>query len=462
MVYHAAWKAEVKATVSLALPITGAQVGQMLMAITDSIIVGHLGALPLAAVAFANTMLNAVMVPGIGVLTAIGVVGSREHGAGNVSAFPAVLRATFWLSVLLGVCLAAGMSLCQPLLSSLQPPEEVFQAARPYLSVAGWSLLPAMGYFGGKIFCDALGRPTVPMWFLFGGVMLNLVLALVLVFGWFGLPALGLVGSGWATLVSRWFTFAATTLYALSLARAGWRTLLPAGLEWHLLSRLLCLGMPVALQYLAEIGAFSFAAVMMGWIGTVALAAHQIAISCAALTFMFPLGISQAVAVRIGHAVGQRALGRIPLIGLTGIGLSAALMLISASVLGIGRREIALAFSTDPQVVSLAGALLLIAGAFQLADGVQVTAGGALRGVGDVRLPMLLGYLFYWGVAIPVAYLLGFAYGKGAVGIWIGLAIGLLVAAGTLSARFILLTRPSAFSERAGPPGVACPQTERS
>src|SRR5690349_2487083 len=202
MASHPRWQTEIRATVLLALPITFGQVGQMLMSLIDSMIVGHLGALPLAAVAFANTILNTVMVPGIGVLTSVGVVGSREHGAGNVAAFPAVLRATFWLSVLLGAWLAAGINLCQPWLGVFQPPGEVFEAAKPYLSVVGWSLLPGMGYFGAKIFCESLGRPTAPMCFLCGGVILNLILALTLVFGWFGFPAFGLVGSAWATLIS--------------------------------------------------------------------------------------------------------------------------------------------------------------------------------------------------------------------------------------------------------------------
>ncbi|MBV9999330.1 MAG: MATE family efflux transporter [Verrucomicrobia bacterium] len=460
MNFHAHWRAELRATVLLALPIVFGQAGQMLMGLTDSVIVGRLGPVPLAAVAFANTALTTLMVFGIGLLTSIGVVGSREHGAGNLNGRARILRAAFWLSVSLGTCLAIAINALQGCLGDwFHPPADVFEAAQPYLSVTGWSLLPAIGYFGAKIFCESLNCPLAPMWFLFGGVMLNLILASALVFGWFGFPALGLVGSGWATAISRWFTFAATTWYACSLTGESWRrTLLPAGLDQGLLGRLLRLGAPVAFQYLGEVAAFNFGAVMMGWIGTIALAAHQIAISCAALTFMFPLGVSQAVAVRIGHAVGGRALRRVPVIGFTGIGLSAALMLAFAGILGFGRHAIALAFNADPAVVSLAGRLLLIAALFQLADGVQVTAAGVLRGLADVRAPMLLGYLFYWVVAIPLASLIAFHFGQGASGIWIGLATGLLLAAVTLTGRAFALTRPGSLSVRAYQAGTAGPE----
>lgn len=456
MILNPRWQDELRATVLLALPIIFGQAGQMLMGVTDSVIVGRLGAVPLAAVAFANTILSTLMVFGIGLLTSIAVLGSREHGAGNLHARPRILRTAFWLSMSLGACLAVAVNTLQPCLGSwFHPPTDVFEAAQPYLSVAGWSLLPVTGYFGAKIFCESLNRPLAPMWFLFGGVMLNLILALILVFGWFGFPALGLVGSAWATTISRWFTFAATAWYACSLTGESWRALSPAGLDRGLLGRMLRLGIPVAFQYLGEVAAFNFGAVMMGWIGTAALAAHQIAISCAALTFMFPLGVSQAVTVRLGHAVGGRAFRRVRVISFAGIGFSAALMLVFAGVLGFGRHAIALAFNADPEVVTLASRLLLIAALFQLADGVQVTAAGALRGLADVRVPMLLGYLFYWVVAIPLSSLMAFRFEQGASGIWIGLATGLLLAAITLTTRAFALTRPGSLSTRARQAGAA-------
>jgi MATE family multidrug resistance protein len=436
------WPSELRATVSLAVPIACGQVGQMLMGLTDTVIVGHLGPTPLAAVAFANTLTSTLMVFGIGVLTSISVIGSQEHGAGHARAMPRILRTAVWVSLLLGAVLVAILQSLRPYLGLFHPPLDVLNSANGFLEVIGWSLLPLTGYFGAKLFCEALGRATAPMWFLFGGVLLNIGLALGLVFGWCGLPALGLVGSAWATLISRWCTFVVTLAYALRLAGVGLRTLSPSWHDVPLASALLRLGLPVGFQYFSEVAAFNFGAIMMGWIGTAALAAHQIAISCAATTFMVPLGIAQAVSIRIGHAVGAGDRRRARLIGLTGIGLSALVMLAFAVSLGVGRSIIAHAFNGDPEVLSLATTLLLIAGLFQLGDGVQVTAAGALRGLSDTRMPMLLAYLFYWGLATPVAYVAAFILRLGAPGIWIGFATGLSVAAGTLTWRFLRLTRP--------------------
>jgi len=181
---------------------------------------------------------------------------------------------------------------------------------------------------------------------------------------------------------------------------------------------------------------------MMGWIGAGALAAHQIAITCAATTFMFPLGVSQAVSVRIGHAVGMGTQPTIRRIGFGGLALSAAVMGGFAILFALGGRTIARLFSSDAEVTSISAELLLVAGMFQLADGVQVTVGGALRGLADVRVPMWLAYLFYWGIAIPAAYLLAFFFKAGATGIWIGFALGLFTAATVLTLRFVLLTKP--------------------
>ncbi len=347
------------------------------------------------------------------------------------------------------------MAWLQPHLSALHPPPDVFAAAGPYLSIVGWSLVPIAGHLGVKTFCEALGHAAAPMWILFAGVLLNAVLALALVFGWWGLPALGLVGSGWATLIARGLAFVATAVYAANLAGVRPLRLLLPGADPRLVRALLALGVPVAFQYLSEVAAFNFGAVMMGWLGTAALAAHQIALSCASLAFMFPLGVSQAVAVRLGHAIGAGTADRVRVIGFTGLGLSGCLMLLFACLIWAGREIIAATFTSDADVIPLAVRLLLVVGAFQLADGVQVTAAGALRGLADVRLPMVLGYVFYWGLAMPVAFLAAFNLGWGPVGIWVGLAVGLTAAALTLTARFTTLTQPGRALPRSDAAGHA-------
>jgi multidrug resistance protein, MATE family len=233
-----------------------------------------------------------------------------------------------------------------------------------------------------------------------------------------------------------------TLLFCVRVTGSGFSVLLPGLLCLSTIHSLLRIGLPVGLQYLCEVGAFAFAAILMGWIGTAALAAHQIAITCAATTFMFPLGIGQAVGVRVGQAVGAGTNELVRMIGFGGLCLSGLITLIFALIYGILGHSIANAFNGDPAVVGLTSNLLLIAGLFQIADGVQVTAMGGLRGLADVRAPMIFAFTFYWLCAIPIGYLAAFELGAGAVGIWAGLATGLFIAAITLTIRFWLLTRP--------------------
>ena len=215
----------------------------------------------------------------------------------------------------------------------------------------------------------------------------------------------------------------------------------PGALSLATIQSLLRIGLPVGIQLLSEVGAFAFAAILMGWISTTALAAHQIALTCAATTFMFPLGVAQAVGVRVGQAVGAGTHHLVRVIGFGGVGLSGVIMLNFALVYARFGPAIAKAFNSDSAVAVLASRLLLVAGVFQIADGVQVTAMGGLRGLADVRAPMLLAFIFYWLCAIPIGYLTAFVFGAGALGIWGGLAAGLFFAAITLTLRFWWLTR---------------------
>ena len=433
---------ELKRTMSLALPIMVAQVGQMLMGLTDTLIVGRLGVTPLAAVAFSNTIVTTLFVFGIGMLTSIGVVGAQAHGAGHWQTKQAVLRISVWLSTGLGLSLALLVFLVNPWLPILGQPESVLVTAKPFLSLLAWSLVPALGYIGVKIFCDSLGRPTIPMLILYLAVLTNALLNWLLVFGNWGAPRLGLEGSAWATILSRSVAKLGTVGYALRITNADVRVLSLIHIDWSMVKSLLRLGTPVALQYFSEVAAFSYGAIMMGWIGAGALAAHQIAITCAATTFMFPLGVSQAVSVRIGHAVGRGTQPTIRRIGFGGLAMSTVVMGGFAALFALGGRTISQLFSSDAEITSICAELLLVAGIFQLADGVQVTIGGALRGLADVRVPMWLAYLFYWGVAIPAAYLLAFVFKAGATGIWIGFALGLFTAATVLTLRFVQFTKP--------------------
>ena len=436
------FRTELAKTLALACPIMAGQVGQMLMGLVDTIMVGHVGTDSLAAAAFANCLMSVAFVFGIGILTSVGVLVSRAHGARMDEHKQVILRSSIWLAAMIGVILATVMTLTQPWLSVFRQPEAVLTLAKPFLAILSWSLVPALVFISSKTFSEALSRPLAPALIMYLGVALNVFLNWVLIFGNLGAPALGLVGAGYATLISRIATMTGTLVYCVRVTGSGLSVLLPSLLSLPTLQTLLRIGLPVGCQYLCEVGAFASAAVLMGWIGTAALAAHQIAITCAATTFMFPLGIAQAVSVRIGQAVGAGTHELVRVIGFGGLCLSGLIMLVFALVYATLGHPIANTFNSDSAVVDLTASLLLVAGLFQIADGVQVTAMGGLRGLADVGTPMILAFVFYWLCAIPVGYIAAFVFRAEAVGIWAGLATGLFLAAITLTTRFWVLTGP--------------------
>lgn len=434
--------AELRATLTLAVPMMIGQFGQMLMGITDTLVLGRVGVVPLAAVGFSNTLLGTLYVGGIGLLTSIGIFAAQAHGAKLEKEKVEVMRSALWLSMLAGGAAAGSIGLLLPILRIFGQPLAIETAARPYLAIVGLSLIPALGSMAAKTFCEALGKPVVPTVILYIGVTLNLLLNLPLVFGWMGIPALGLLGSAIATFASRLLVLAGTLAYALFLSRLKWSALALSQVDWRKVGALFRVGLPVCCQYLAEVGAFSFGAVMMGWIGTIALASHQVVLTCAATTFMFPLGISIAAAVRIGHAVGSQAYAALRRIAFGAIAISAAVAASFAVVYLVVGREVAGLFTSEQGVLDLAARLMIVAGIFQIADGIQVTAAGCLRGLADVRLPMLIGLFCYWAVAMPTAFITAFTVPLGAIGVWIGFAAGLFVAATLLTWRLRGMTRP--------------------
>jgi multidrug resistance protein, MATE family len=451
------FRKELAKTLALAGPIMAGQVGQMLMGLVDTLMVGHVGTSSLAAAAFANCLMGVAFVFGIGVLTSVGVLVSRAHGAGMDRQKQVILCSSVWLAILVGMILATVLTVAQPWLSVFRQPETVLVQAKPFIAILSWSLVPALVFISAKSFSEAVSRPLVPALMMYLGVALNVFLNWVLIFGNLGAPALGLVGAGWATFISRIFTMAGTLSFCVRITGSGLSVLLPSLLSLPTIRSLVTIGLPVGFQLLSEVGAFAFAAILMGWIGTAALAAHQIAITCAATTFMFPLGIAQAVGVRIGQAVGAGTDALVRTIGFGGLCLSGLIMLVFAFVYAFLGRSIANSFNSDSAVVALTSNLLLIAGLFQIADGFQVTAMGGLRGLADVRTPMILAFVFYWLFAIPIGYFVAFVLRAGAVGIWAGLATGLFIAAITLTTRFWLLTRPGKRFARVFPAEQSTP-----
>lgn len=425
---------ENRRTLALAAPIVAGFVGQMTMGWADTIMVGRIGVVPLAACAFANTVLAVPLVFGFGVLSAVSVRASHAHGAENRAQAGETLRGGLLLALILGILVALVVQFGIPLLPLLGQKPEVNSACVNFLLLCAWSVVPVYLTTASKNFCEALSRPWVPFWILIASVLLNVGLNWLFIYGNWGFPAMGLDGAGLATLLARIAATLALFVYVL------WSPILKTRMPTHWfapgigsqLRKLAVLGLPVGGLHFFEVGGFAFGSIMMGWISVDALAAHQIAITCAATTFMLPLGISQAVSVRVGQARGAGQLERCKPIFLGALGVTLILMAVFALIFLTAGHLIAGWFITSSAIVTLAVQLLLIAGIFQLFDGVQIVSSGALRGFEDTRAPMLIGAVAYWVVALPVSGLLAFGLGFGAPGIWGGFVAGLAVAAGAL------------------------------
>lgn len=438
---------ELRATLALAAPIVVGQVGQTLMGLTDSLMVGRLGKVPLAAAAFANGVCNFLFIAGLGLLLPVAVLTARAHGAREPRQCADYLRHGLALAGAIGLLVVLLLVGAHTQLHRFGQPPEVTAVVGPFFTLLTLSLVPAFFFQVLKQYAEALGRPWMPMAILLGSVVLNAVGNWVFIYGHLGLPALGLAGSGLATLGARlvscvalWVWLARRQEMHAEFPGAASNPRLFSPLESGRLREMLRIGVPAAGQWMFEVGAFTAAALMMGWLGTVPLAAHQIALSCASFAFMFPLGLSSATSVRVSKALGAGRRDTLRAIGFGAFAAGFAIMACFGVLFGFGGTLIARAFTSEPEVVALAAHLLIVAGLFQLFDGAQVVGAGALRGLSDVKIPTLITFLAYWVLALPGGYALAHFAGLGGVGVWAGLALGLAFAALLLGWRFHRLT----------------------
>jgi MATE family multidrug resistance protein len=427
-----------KQTLALAVPIMAGQLGQMLMGVADTVMISRTGTVPLAAAALGNTLTSILMVSGIGLLAAVAVQVSHAHGARDAAAAGQSLRHGLWISLGLGLLVLILGAAGWLLLPVLRQDPAVIQALGPYLAAVLPSLVFVFGATALKNFSEGQSSPWVPFWVTLGGVVLNVALNWVLIFGHAGFPALGLLGAGIATLLSRIAIWSGLQLYVARSRRFNAsrpKTWLGRPCPRQTLAQVR-LGLPVSAQLLVEVGAFGAASLLIGSLGPVPLAAHQVAITVAATLFMLPLGLGMATTVRVGQLAGGGEFERVRRTGFGALAAVATFMAASALFLLLAAPAIARLFTPDLDVVRLAVPLLIIAGFFQLFDGIQVVSIGALRGLKDVQVPAGIAFCAYWLAALPLGWLLGFPGGLGATGVWIGLALGLAAAAAGLTLRF--------------------------
>lgn len=397
---------ELRPTLELAFPIIVGQVSQMLIGLTDTAFIGRLGAVPLAAAAFTQGIFGMCYVVCIGTLVGPGVFAARDQGAGDEASCASWLRHGRVLALITALGAFALLALVSTQFEHLGQPREVIAIVRPFFLLVSASLVPALIFQVQRQFAESVGQAWGPMCIIVADVALNAFFNWVLVFGHLGFPPLGLLGSGYATLLARLSAVLAIGIWLrLSRQFSGVRSAAWSGFRVERFTALLRLGLPAGVMLLFETGAFSASALMMGWLGAVSLAAHQVALSCAALTFMVPLGLSHAVAMRISRARGEGRSSSLRAIGLGGLLSGLFAMSTFALLFTLAGSIITETFTPVRDVSALATRLLVIAAIFQVFDGAQVISVGALRGLTDVRLPAGLTFAAYL-VAVTTARLL--------------------------------------------------------
>lgn len=428
-------KKDLRALFALATPVALVQVGIMAMGLVDTVMVGRVSSVDLAAVAVGNLYFFGVAVFGQGMLFALDPVLSQAVGAEDDLAIARGVQRGGVLAAALAVLAMLLLIPVAPVLTLFRQPPEVIPVAAGYAHGLIAGVFPFYGFIVFRQSLQAMGRvaPILIVVLLANG--LNVLLNWMFVFGNLGFPAMGAVGSSWATTGSRWFLMLAVLGVAWPLLRGALRPFRREALSLKPLERLVRLGAPVGTQQALEFGVFGAAGLFMGLMGAVALASHQVALQLAALTFMVPLGVAQATSILVGHAVGRgdpdearRATGAGAIVGVGFMAMTAIVFLTIPELLARG-------FSTDALVIATAATLFPVAGVFQVFDGLQVVALGALRGVGDTRVPMLMNLVGFWLVGLPVSAWLAFGVDAGPTGVWWGLAIGLGVVSVLLSMR---------------------------
>lgn len=426
---------ELRATVRLALPVVTIQVGMMAMGVVDTIMVGHLSAQALAAVALGNLYFFGLAIFAMGTLMVLDPVVAQAVGAGDEPAIARGIQRGILLACLLTVPAVLLLVVAEGFMVLARQPAEVVPAAAAYALRLAPGVLPFFVFIVFRQSLQAMRLTKSIVVVIVVANVANAVLNWLLIFGHYGFPALGVEGSAWATTVSRWLL--AGLLLALVHRRVApylW-PVRPEIWEGAPLGRMIRLGVPIGCQYLLEFGAFALVALMMGWLGTNAMAGHQIAINMASLTFMVPLGTSDAASVLVGQAVGRRdpagARGMAHSALLCGAGFMSLTAILFLSMPG----PLARLYTPEPEIVALAVTLIPLAGVFQVFDGLQAVGGGILRGLGETRVAMLVNLFGYWFLGLPVSYVLGFRFGLGPTGLWWGLVLGLAVVASILLVR---------------------------
>jgi len=437
---------ELTETLKLAAPMALAQLGHQAMMTTDLAFIGRLGSEAIAAAALGGTVYYVSFTFGMGVLSAVSPLVAQAFGARDPHLVRRALRAGLWAALLIAIPVMAFPLRGEQILLALGQAPVTAHLAQQYLFGLAWCTAPALCFLAIRGFMGALHRPQPILWITLAAIPANALLVYLLIYGVWGLPRLGLFGAGLATTLVSCGSFVAILWFATS--RRPFRKYRVLGhlwrVDWTLVRQIFTIGAPISFAFLMEYGLFAAAALLMGLIGTTALAAHQIALQVTAILFMLPFGIGMAATVRVGHAVGRSDPAAVKRAGFTAMLLGIAVVAVLTLAVVLARFEIARFFLGDAAddaeaTIELAATLLLVGATFFVLDGVQSVAVGSLRGMKDTQVPLVFAVISYWLVGFSSAYGLAFWTPLGALGVWIGLSCGTTIYAILLVLRFWLL-----------------------
>jgi MATE family multidrug resistance protein len=442
-VLAALWRSDILPTLSLGLPLVGAQIAQMAINTTDVLMIGRLGASELAASVLAFNMFILFWFFGMGLIQAVIPLAARARGKRAMRDLRRSVRMGFWVVALYCFPVWILFLFSEEIWLFLGQDPKVSALAADYLNVLKWTMFPSLSVMAVRAFLTVMERAQVVLWATVAGALANAVLDYGLIFGEFGFPRLELVGAAIASVFSATLTMFILFFYAgfhpklrrLSIFGRIWRS------DWPVLREIMRLGVPIALTIVAEGALFSATAIMMGWIGTLPLAGHGIALQICSLTFMVPVGLSQAALIRVGLAHGRQDREGVGRAGWTALVITLCFMSLFAVTFWMFSNELVSLYldANNPNydaVLAFGASFLIIGAIFQLADGAQIVGGSNLRGLGDTKIPLYYALFGYWLIGISLSLGFGFVAGLGGVGIWSGLVGGLLTVALFANYRF--------------------------
>jgi MATE family multidrug resistance protein len=411
--------------------------------VADTVMAGRLGATQLAAVALGTSIWITLFLAGLGVIMALSPTVAQHYGAGRMDAIGHDTRQGLWLAFIVAAVVITAMRSVSPVLRAMGIDEPVVILAQGYLDALSWGVVGIHLYHVIRQMSEGVGR-TIPIMVIMGASLpINIALNYVFMFGKLGSPALGAVGAGLGSGLTFWLMFLMILIYTWRAAFYRpfriWRAIERP--DWPAIGRLVAIGLPIGLSLMLQAGLFSAVALLMGSLGTNVIAAHQIALNFSAFIFMIPLGLGMATTVRVGQAIGRAEPGAARRAGFVGIVVCAVMTCGSAVCTFLFAPTIARLYTADAAVAPLAISLLMVAAFLQVGDAAQTAAAGALRGLKDTRVPLLINALIYWCIGFAAAYVFGIYLGIGARGIWYGLVLSLWIAAFALTFRFALVMR---------------------